>query len=157
MLPAHRWKDCRELRLEALKNDPLAFGSSYEEEKSISEDEWKTRINNALFVLLNDKPVGMIVYILNPNIKTAHNAEIFSFYVRKAYRGQGLGNMLIETAIEEIRKNATILKIKVKVNPEQKAAVILYEKLGFERVGILKKEMKLADKFYDELILEKYL
>ena len=64
-LPADRWRDCRDLRLEALKNDPMAFGSSYEEEESLSENEWRIRIKNALFALLNDKPVGMIVYIRN--------------------------------------------------------------------------------------------
>ena len=60
-LPPDRWKDYRDLRLTALRSDPLAFGSSYAEEKNLTEDEWKRRLNNAIFVLSNDKPVGMIV------------------------------------------------------------------------------------------------
>ena len=107
--------------------------------------------------MLNDKPVGMIVYIFNNKIKNAHNAEIFGFYVRKEYRGQGLGDKLMGNAIEKIRNNEAILKIKVKVNPKQKAAIKLYEKYGFERVGKLKKELKFANRYYDELILEMYL
>ncbi len=50
-LPPDRWKECRDLRLEALQNDPLAFESSYEEEKTITQDEWKRRIKNELFAL----------------------------------------------------------------------------------------------------------
>ena len=47
--------------------------------------------------------------------------------------------------------------IKLCVIPEQRAAVKLYEKYGFELVGRLKKELKFDDKFYDELIMEKLL
>jgi hypothetical protein len=31
-LPVERWADYRDLRLEALKSDPSAFGSAFEEE-----------------------------------------------------------------------------------------------------------------------------
>lgn len=64
-LPPSRWKDFRDLRLEALQTDPLAFASSYEEEKNLTQDEWKRRINNSLFALSSDKPIGMIVYIID--------------------------------------------------------------------------------------------
>ncbi|MFX1453530.1 MAG: GNAT family N-acetyltransferase, partial [Promethearchaeota archaeon] len=60
-LSSDRWKNYRDLRLEALKSDPIAFSSSYEEEKIFPEKIWKKRINNALFAILNDKLVGMIV------------------------------------------------------------------------------------------------
>ena len=45
-VPRDRWKDYRNLRLKALRSDPLAFGSPYEEEKDLAEYEWKRRINN---------------------------------------------------------------------------------------------------------------
>ncbi len=38
-LSPERWKEYADLRLEALKNDPLAFGSSYEEELQLREEE----------------------------------------------------------------------------------------------------------------------
>lgn len=156
-LPPDRWKEFRELRLEALQNDPLAFGSSYEEEKNLIEDEWKRRIKNTLFALANDKLVGMIVYIIDNKIKTKHIATIFGVYVKKEYRGQGIGKKLIESALVIIQKNVTVSKIKLTVNPEQKAAVKLYETFGFETVGRLKKELKVDDKFYDEFVMERLL
>jgi ribosomal protein S18 acetylase RimI-like enzyme len=156
-LPPDRWKEFRELRLEALQNDPLAFGSSYEEEKNLTEDEWKRRIKNTLLALANDTLVGMIVYIIDNKIKTKHIANIFGVYVKKEYRGQGVGKKLIESALKIIQKNSNVSKIKLTVNPEQKAAVKLYETFGFELVGRLKKELKINDKFYDELIMERLL
>lgn len=150
-----RWKDYQDLRLAALKSDPIAFGSSYEEEIIISEEEWKKRIKNTLFALLNDKPIGMIVYIFDSKLKTKHVANIFGVYVKKEYRGQGIGKKLIESAISLIKKNKNIVKIKLNVNPEQKATVKLYEKYGFKTVGMLKNELYINGKFYDELIMEK--
>ena len=156
-LPPDRWKDYRDLRLTALRSDPLAFGSSYAEEKNLTEDEWKRRLNNAIFVLSNDKPVGMIVYITNSRIKTKHVANIFGTYVVKENRGKGIGNKLMESVIENIQKNVNISKIELPVNPEQKAAVKLYEKRGFKLVGKLEKGLRIDDKFYDELIMERHL
>ncbi len=156
-LPPCRWKDFRDLRLEALQNDPLAFGSSYEEEKTMPQDEWKRRIKNVLFALSNDKPVGMIVYIIDNRIKTKHIANIFGFYVKMKYRGQKVGMKLMESALEIIQKNMKVSKIKLTVNPEQRTAVKLYEKYGFELVGRLKNELKVNDKLYDEFIMEKLL
>ena len=39
-----RWKEYRDLRLKALKSDSIAFGSSYEEEAIMTEDEWKSSV-----------------------------------------------------------------------------------------------------------------
>ena len=43
------------------------------------------------------------------------------------------------------------------VNEEQDAAVTLYKSMGFVVVGQMKKEIKVGERFYDELIMEKML
>ena len=156
LLPS-RWNEYRDLRLEALKNDPTAFGSSYEEEFKLSKNEWKKRVKNVLFALLNDKPVGMIVYIFENKKKTKHIANIYGVYVKKWYRNQGIGRKLIENAVLLIKKNKNIVKINLNVNPKQKAAVKLYKKYGFKTVGVLKKDLYIGGRFYDELIMEKHI
>ncbi len=156
-LDAERWKDCRDLRLEALKGNPTAFGSSFEEESTFAEAEWRKRIKNAIFALSHDKPIGMIVYIFSSRVKTKHIANIFGVYVKINFRGQGVGRKLIESALSEIQKNKLIHKIKLTVNPEQTAAVRLYEQYGFKIVGKLEKELKVGNSFFDELIMEKLL
>ena len=154
-LPSNRWKDYRDLRLEALKNDPIAFGSSYEEEIKISREKWKKKIKNVLFALSDDEPIGMIVYIFDNKLKTRHIANIFGVYVKKEHRGKGIGKKLVENAISLIRKNKNIIKINICVNPKQKSAVKLYEKYGFKSIGTLKNDLYVNGKFCDELIMEK--
>ena len=156
-LLADRWEDYRDLRLEALKQDPNAFGSSYEEEVILSKDVWEKRIKDVLFALSNNKPIGMIVFIFDKKMKTKHIANIYGVYVKKEYRGLGIGSKLIKSAISKIMKNKTIIKIKLKVNPKQKAAVNLYMKFGFTVAGRLKKELIVNSRFYDDLIMEKII
>ena len=106
---------------------------------------------------ISDDTASEIVFIIDNRIKTKHIANIFGFYVKMKYRGQEVGTKLMESALEIIQKNMKVSKIKLTVNPEQKVAVKLYEKYGFELVGRLKNELKVDDKLYDELIMERLL
>lgn len=156
-LSSHRWKDFRDLRLEALQSDPLAFASSYKEEKLLTPEEWKKRVQNTLFALSNDIPVGMIVYIISEKLKTNHIANLYGVYVKKEYRGQGIAKRLVESALSVIRQNASVSKIHLTVNAEQAVALALYKRFGFKTVGTLARELHVDGRFYDELILEKLL
>ena len=156
-LPVNRWEDYRDLRLEALKKDPTAFESSYEEQRLSKENKWKKGIHNVLFAVSDGTPIGMIVYVFEDKMKTKHIANIYGVYVKKEFRGMGIGRQLIESAISMIKQNKNIIKINLTVNPKQKAALGLYKKFGFRKVALLKKDMYVNGKFYDELIMEKFL
>ena len=154
-LPADRWRDFRDLRLEALKSDPSAYGSSFEETKKLREAEWRRRIRSVLFALSDDRPIGMIVYVFDEGLKTKHIAEIYGFYVSANHRGEGIGSRLLERALLLIRKNRRIIKVKIAVNPEQRVAVKMYKKAGFVVTGRVKKELKVDGRFYGMLFMEK--
>lgn len=156
-LPQKRWKEYKQLRLEALEKEPLAFGSSFEEEKDLSEKEWKKRMKTTVVALHSNKPIGMIIYIFQQKRKLKHTANIYGVYVTRKYCKQGIGTKLMESALSHILKNKEIVKICLGVTPEQKAALRLYKKYGFKIVGRLKKDMKIKNKFYDHFIMEKLL
>jgi RimJ/RimL family protein N-acetyltransferase len=152
-----RWQDYRDLRLESLKNEPIAFSSSYEEEQLTPENIWRERIKNIWFVIEDDKPIGLAGIFRNNRLKTNHVCEMFGVYVRKEYRGKGVGKRLIETVLTEIQNLKGIKIINVGVNPTQKAAKHLYNQYGFKTVAHFKNWMCVNGKFYDALIMEKHL
>jgi ribosomal protein S18 acetylase RimI-like enzyme len=156
-LPPERWMESRDLRLAALKEEPSAYGGSYEEEMNFSEDEWKRRLPNALYALSDDKPVGTVTYIVSERAKLKHIAQIFGVYVDPDYRGRGIGRKMLETALDLISKNKDIVKIRLTVNRQRDPAVALYKSLGFLVVGELEKELRVDGVFYDELMMEKML
>ena len=156
-LPADRWKDYRDLRLEALKKEPMAFGSSPEEESELAEETWRKRIMDVLFAMDDDEPVGMVAYVFEKSVKFKHIAGIYGFYVRAGYRGQGVGSRLLEEALRRIRMNKAIIKVKLAVISEQREAIGVYEKAGFVVTGRSEKELKVGKRFYTMLFMEKVL
>lgn len=156
-LPVRRWREYRDLRLEALRNDPAAFGSSPEEEERFGEEEWRRRIRNAVFALVDGEPVGMVAVVFNDRPKTRHVVDVFGVYVRPEHRGRGVGARLLGSALRLVRRRNGVVKVKLTVNPEQRAALGLYERAGFVVAGRLSKELKIGSSFYDELVMEKML
>ncbi len=143
------------MRLESLKQSPLAFGSAFEEEAALGEGEWKKRMKNVDFAMTGRLPVGMIVCSFNKEVKFRHTAEIFGFYVRTGYRGKGVGAALLDHALRLVKDNRGIVKVRLYVNRRQSAALRMYKKAGFAVVGTLVKEMKVGAKFYTMLVMEK--
>ena len=152
-----QWELYRDLRLEALKNDPVAFGSSFEEEVGLPKAAWLNRIPNAIFALDEEKPVGLIVWRREDRIKTRHTAYINSMYVAGKFRGQGIGGRLMTAAIDSIQASQGILKIRLSVIASQVPAFKLYSHFGFRTIGTAKKELYVNGLYYDEIIMEKML
>jgi ribosomal protein S18 acetylase RimI-like enzyme len=156
-LEPDRWQDYRDLRLEALRSFPLAYGSSYEEETKNTEEHWRMRIRNVLFAMVHDTPVGIMVWVRNPRLKTNHICEIYGVYVKREYQGQGIGSRLMAFTLEEISKHEGIIKVILDVNPTQKAAYKLYRKFGFRKSGVIHRALRIDGKYYDEFLMEKFL
>jgi len=154
-LPADRWKEYRRLRLEALELSPLAFGTALQEGASSGEMTWKKHLGQVSFAMKNDEPVGMITCVFTEGVKFEHIAEIHGFYVRPNYRGRGIGRELLEHAIAKARTNPRILKVRLYVNSRQLTAVNLYRRAGFAVVGRLAREMKVGQRLYTMLVMEK--
>ena len=156
-LPIDRWEEYRELRLEALKKAPTAFGSSFEEEENFSKEVWQKRIANAIFAVSDEKPVGLITWVRGDRIKTRHTSYINSTYVTEAFRGQGLGRRLIKAALDSIQASKGILKIRLSVIASQQEAFKLYDAFGFKIIGTAKNELFVNGLYYDEILMEKML
>jgi len=63
--------------------------------------------------------------------------HITNIAVHPDFRGQGIGNMLVEALIEECRRNG-IHYLTLEVRRSNQVAINLYKKYGFEIYGIRK-------------------
>ena len=138
----------------------LIFGPAHgqygrEEEASFGVAEWKKKMKNTCFAMAGETPVGMIVCSFNKEVKFRHIAEIYSFYVQTGYRGKGIGKALLNHALGVASNDKRIVKVRLYVNSQQRAAVKMYGRAGLTVVGRLQREMKVGGRFYTMLIMEK--
>ncbi len=138
-LPPDQWERFREIRLEALLEEPQAFGSSYAGMEQRPPEYWQGRLTDSaegeksllLFAREGERLVGMIGAFYG---EASDAAEIVSVYTSKAVRGRGVGKALMEGILAEIEKKKGIRKAVLGVNREQVAAVELYRRFGFVTV-----------------------
>lgn len=160
LLRPSEWQVYKAIQLEALKEDPQAFGTSYTEWVDFSDEKWQERPSSKdslIFVAKDgETPVGLVgVHFKNDNDERV--AHIWGMYVSSKYRGRGLGKTLLNKALEAIKKTQ-VKKVKLMVEYEPTPAQMLYKSLGFRIVGTT--DYKLGDgkqhKLYKmEMLLEK--
>ena len=75
----------------------------------------------------------------------------------KDARRIGLGDRLLLIAIREAQKRLKIKIIFIDVAKPNKIALNFYEKHGFKKVGVIRKGFKYHGKYFNDLILVKYL
>lgn len=140
-LPAEEWEAYRTLRLRGLKEDPQAFGMSYEESVTFPPERWQSRLREAgttgrnwlFFAREGDQLVGMIgAYVDEDDPPEA--ARIVAMYVIPEQRGRGIAATLVRAVLDALTA-AGFKKATLQVNQVQKSAIKMYQRCGFRITG----------------------
>lgn len=131
---AHSW---RELRLRALKEAPHAFGSTYEEERRRAAGLWEERtaafaagLERVMFVA---EVAGRLVGCAGAMTEDGE-PYVISMWVEPAHRGRRLGEELL-AAVAGWARGRGHGRLRLWVVRENRAAIALYERVGFRRTG----------------------
>lgn len=152
-----------ELRLEALRGFPEAFGSSYEEELHKSEKSRAERFlkhyispDPAHFVLgafAGKELIGMVGFAQEDRIKTRHKGSIWGMYVKTEYHHMGYGKALVMELLDQARGLDWLEVVQLCVVTENSAAFRLYELFGFKTYGEEYHALKIGREYYDEYMM----
>lgn len=160
-LPPERWIEYKNIYLDELKNEPIAFLNSYEKMAEFPESHWKeileTRNNDIYFAQIGNQIVGMAGISYGTAPKNNHVVSIWGVYVKPAFRRQGIARSLMQQILKDMDYNPHILKVSLGAVITQIHAQRLYKSLGFEQTGLLKKEFLIDGNYYDELTFEKMI
>ena len=91
----------------------------------------------------------------NPREAYRHVVD-FSIYVDRAYRGRGVGKVMLARLIELAREHR-FHKMVLSAFPSNSGGLALYERMGFRTVGIYKEQGMLDGRWVDTIIMEKLL
>jgi RimJ/RimL family protein N-acetyltransferase len=95
--------------------------------------------------------------ISNVQWDAAQHVGNLGIIVQKKYRNKGIGSELIDMAIKEAKRINNKKKIILSCFASNERALYLYEKLGFKRVGIRKKQFYLDDTYHDEVLMDLWI
>ena len=124
----------RRIRLEALRAEPAAFSSTAAKWEALSDEEWRRRLTNPVFIAFRDgEHVGIMGLMREQSSQTAHCATIMMVYLRAGLRGSGLASALLEALTQHARELGIRL-LELGVNAENPAAVRFYKRQGFAEI-----------------------
>lgn len=135
---ASEWRSLRALRLEALQDSPLAYGSTYEREAQRTDGEWRERAaaagagdeEVAFIAIGNGRWVGMARGYLELPI-----AHLIAVYVTPEWRRRGVGRAVSHSVVAwawERGASAVVLS----VSDWNVGARRVYESIGFAPTGV---------------------
>jgi GNAT superfamily N-acetyltransferase len=134
------WELVSRLRLAALADAPLAFGSTYQREVGRTEAEWRAwlaRPDGGRFVAYaGPNPVGIAAVYLRREERDADGPvpELVSMWVHPDHRTRGVGRWLV-TAVAAWVADRGFSEVRLMVAAQNEGAERFYEHLGFERTG----------------------
>jgi GNAT superfamily N-acetyltransferase len=131
------------LRLEGLREAPEAFGSTYDEDRTLTLEEIAQRLTASrgpvaravVGAFDGDHLVGITGCVQQGKRKERHKAIVWGMYVRPEHRGRGLGRHLLEAIILETRSWPEVERLTLTVVERAGAARRLYHSMGFETFG----------------------
>jgi len=121
------------VRLDALKEAPYAFGSTYEREVEFDDAMWRRRVGDRVrFIAEVDGVVAGTASGGDGEVNGA--AAMTAMWVDPRYRRLGVGELLVKTVLEWA-KGMGYAQVFLWVTDVNARAEDLYSRLGFVRTG----------------------
>lgn len=157
-----KWEELKKLRLKALKEEAGVFIDSYNKEILLPDEIWQNRLRNynskkefMIFLVVENKLVGMAGAVQNPEDIKNKSATLCKIYINPENRGNNFSIKLIKKLFKDLKKQK-IKSVHLFVNEDQKAAITIYQKIGFTIKG--KESMVLGDRIkHTGLLMEKFI
>lgn len=146
----------RFVRLLALHEQPPAFGSLPEDEPNLSEIAVRLAQSDerCFFGAFQDNQlIGTVRISRYCASNEKHRAHLGGLYVLPAFRRNGCGRSLVRQALSWAANARSIRRVNLTVVTQQKAAICLYQSLGFRIYGTEQETFSKAGRFYDEHLM----
>lgn len=139
LLQAEDWRELRAIRLEAFSQSPAAFSTTLAEALARPDDDWRQRLAAARSIHLAARGEGRVIGLAGAHLESDEGdqtvAVVFGMYVSEAFRGRGIGRLLLQALLDRLQAMPRIETVRLWVRPSQRPALRLYESLGFRIDG----------------------
>ena len=149
----------RPLRLRALREEPQAFGSSYEELVARPVEEMARRLRpdpatgTVTLGAFDPDLVGTVGLLRESGLKMQHKAMVWGVYTVPEVRGRGVGRALLTAILAHARTVPGLEQVHLTVTTVNPIAQALYESFGFVTYGVEPRSLRLAERYLDERLM----
>jgi ribosomal protein S18 acetylase RimI-like enzyme len=151
----------RDLRLNALGQNPEAFGASLAESITVPLEDLEDRITSSerslVFGAFAPELIGIVGLTRRNGSKLQHKATIWGMYVSPEARGKGIARALMERAIERAKDMPYVEEVVLSVVTSNQIARELYTSLGFASYGYETRALRIGGTYLDEELMSLYL
>jgi RimJ/RimL family protein N-acetyltransferase len=147
----------RDIRLEALRLHPDAFGSSYTAEAAESLRRFRDRVarGGRFGGFVDDQLVGVVGFSRYDEARLRHKGMLVGMYVRESQRGTGLADEIVNAVVDYARQHVELLHLSVATTNLR--AVRFYERMGFNTYATEPKALKVDINYIDEFLMVRFL
>lgn len=128
-----------EHRRRALRDEPLAFTASPEDDVASSVDAVRDLLartpDSVVFGAFSETLVGSVGIYRDQHLKAGHKAHIWGMYVEPPSRRYGIARALLEAAVGYARALGGVSLVHLSVSETARAAKGLYTGFGFRVWG----------------------
>ena len=148
-------KAYRKLMLEAYSLHPEAFVSSIVNRQKLPLSWWEGQLDDELSTVfgafVDSQLAGLVGLAFEPWEDAQHKATVFGLYVSQAFRGQGLGEQLVQAVVSLAEQEPVIKVIELTVSANSRAALALYKRCGFEQSGLEDSAIRVGEAYFDRV------
>ena len=135
------WERIREIRLRGLREDPGAFGSTFEREAASGDERWRAfasgwegAARQATFAAIegDGRWIGIAVGVVRDDDPSL--ANLYAMWVEPAARGRGVGESLVGS-VAAWAAGTGARRLELCVTEANGPAIRLYRRAGFEPTG----------------------
>ena len=157
----------KELKCFSLKESPLAFSDSYEDELLKNDSDYESELKiiglpaeSFVFGAFSESKelIGFVKFKRDKRTKARHKATLHALYIKPQFRGNGIGKKIIDGLYKTIALLQGLEQIHLWVLISDTSVVKFYESCGFLSQGaIVKNDLKIGDRYVDAIYMVKYL
>lgn len=143
------------------ESDFITFGKNEFSMSVEAEQDYIERINSMdnsknVLIIIEDEIVGIASITSVQKERMKHNGTL-GISIRKKYWGIGLGSEIMTYLIDWSKSNKITKKINLLVREDNIRGIKLYEKFGFEKEGLLKKDICVNGVYYNTIAMGLYI
>ena len=155
-LPAYK-----ALRDSALLDYPEAFTSDYASERLREASSYLPRLAQAgqtdrgLWGAFDSsgRLLGSIAIEAGARLQQRHIGTVLGLFVDRAAQGQGIASLLIAFCADSARAGGQFDQLILTVTASNAHVVLLYERAGFARYGLLPRAIGVQGVYHDKLLM----